>query len=972
MAANKELPLEIKQFAGIDRFDRGTVTPPNFFQTMNGYHIPSSGEIATIGGIEDLSGADLPGVQKIIHQAIHKDFGGREKLLNFFIPSIDGDTDFGEGLISGSDFSVVDAPTGGSKFYYVVLYGPGGCYKVVEITTSTTSDIMRFTVPSGIPDYICQINIYQAPSNIGITNGGLVASLNRRQSDFPASVDFVNVLSSVTTADAGVSSENQITPDHFVVQSYGDSGSLIPGKTYYTGVSSNVVASGSATPLDPGPFGYTYPRIRLYDVATNPLAFTLPEGKNSATVKYFFCSNMSGGELNIAGREFYNVWSFLGATNEDVLVSGDTEGAYSAKAVSSKTVNFDPPGFLAITVSVADDSFTQTPDDFTLDDESPVVFTTSDSGNKPGGLTDNGVYYIKYTLGKNTFVLYDSLADLKQGGAPVTITSTGSNYTAHNFEQVSLEVTYNHMTYNSNNGINMTESLFDNPRSMGGTYQQADNNRLDGVFVNSQFYPSVTDAAGGNFSKTYNAGADLVEYPLNSDSSDMLGCWVLDAETGDTYQLLANVNEKNFSITGSKKLAEYTGETKEGSLIQDPGISPSLLWAPADEIISTNQFTIRTYIGNGDNTLFQTNGYVLKPMIRSNGKQRVPTSKYVWSFASRLVCGGGVDSFQNSSNQVYYSEPDLPFDWGAGAPNTLNVFSGQDINGFASYSQNLTTSGFAQYLFISKKDGAFTWDGDTSNGAEQLYYGFGMASPQSFIETDFGPIFVSRENIYMLQQGNFTEIGDNVEPILRQLSDDQLSKIVATYHDKICKIGYPSVEGGALDRELWLELRTERGRMNKIITGPHELLPYNSQAATIIFGEDRDQRFSCSDTRIFKRDSGTDNNGSSISRKLVIDRLHMKNTHLRKLLTQIYIATQVNQNETFNLTLDFEDGSEQYTGTLKALLKNTRQLSQHMIRSRPWGRIASLTIENTSNKAHSIFNISLMHELQQRRLLRYK
>jgi hypothetical protein len=157
----------------------------------------------------------------------------------------------------------------------------------------------------------------------------------------------------------------------------------------------------------------------------------------------------------------------------------------------------------------------------------------------------------------------------------------------------------------------------------------------------------------------------------------------------------------------------------------------------------------------------------------------------------------------------------------------------------------------------------------------------------------------------------------------------------------------------------------------QVYSGPHVLTPYTHQCSSIIFGSDRDVRFAAVNARLYQLDTGDNNNGANINRSIVIDRLGMGANHFWKVMTDIYLATLVTANTTFTITLDFEDGSAQYVGTLSSPVANTRQLCQHLIRSRPRGRITKLTIAQSSNAPVSIFNIGMLFALQKRRLLRY-
>lgn len=979
MGTNEEKTLEINRFPGIDRFDEGTITPPNYFETLQNYHPKSLGELESISGVIDITedgDTDVPGVDRFIHTVVHKDFGGQEKLLAFFKPDIDDDTDFGEDLIDSSLFAVNGGSGSETRSFYVVLYGPGGVCRTIEvfnITAAFVNATITFTVPTGLPDFVCQINIFQIGTGTLSTsddyNAALSVSIQRRGGVFPASADF-----SPARVNSGTGL-NQITPSTLKVMGVVNDaeGSLIPGNIYYLGIASAMAPNTSNYLI------YQYPRCRLFTNQGVPLSFLMPTGGTGVNIRYFFEAPVS-----VTGISATRAWHFIGITPEDVLAGGYVDSDDTLGVITSQGAPFSGVAYAwssGTSVSTIDDTIAGV---FLTNiiadaggsagtDEFPVYLTSSSGGNLPGGLAVTTSYWIKVidfdgAGGVSIVKLAASLEDLKNGSF-IDITSAGSSYTSHTFTLTVADVYFREVPVNTNNGVTMVQNYTVNPRRLGESEQQAEPAsapspaRADGVFINAQFFPSGV---------RYLEGTDVRNYPYAGSGEVLnLGCWVLPNKQFDdeAYQLLANINEKNFSRTGEKILLSF-GIFNPSSVA--PIISPSLFWRPEDDVLSSKQLTLRTYLANNDNGIFYTNGYVLKPIIRSDSTVRIPTSKYITSFDARLVVGGGSESWQNTKNQVYYSGPDLPFNWGASAPNTFNVFSQQDINGFGAYSQNLTTSGFAQYLLISKKDALFSWSGDTQEGPQQLYFGFGMASPGSFIETDFGPILIARDNVYALQGGRLQDIGDNIEPILKSLSEEQLEKIVAVYHDKKIKFGYPSVAGEPLDREFWLELRTERGENVRYYSGPHILKSYDTQASTIIFGEDRDLRFSALGKRLYLRDTGSKNDTDSIDRKIVISRLTMDATHFQKLITQLYMATSVVSDETYNICFEFEDGTQQYIGALASLSVRSPQLCQMFIKGRVRGRIVKLVIENSSSTANSIYNISILYEIFKRRLLRYQ
>jgi len=364
----------------------------------------------------------------------------------------------------------------------------------------------------------------------------------------------------------------------------------------------------------------------------------------------------------------------------------------------------------------------------------------------------------------------------------------------------------------------------------------------------------------------------------------------------------------------------------------------------------------------------------MKPVMNSNGTVQIPQSRYITAFNNKLIMGGGAESLQNTQNQVYYSDSGTPFSWGTTGINTLNAFSKEPINGLGAYSQNLLNLSFTSFLIVSKRDGLFVWDGNTSDGAKQLYYSFGFAGPRAFSLTDFGPVFISRSNAFFIVGNDIKPIGDEVKTILQSLNDVQLHRVHCTYQNRIMKIMYPSVNSGDPDSdlELWLELRPEFGQVQKYWSGPHSLTGAYAQDTSLTFGTSRDVRASCSGVKIYQRDTGNANVSSNIARKIVISRLGMNADHFLKSIKWIYLALKIAGNETFTLTLDAEDGSSQLILSDSVLSSNgLRQLNQYSNTSRFLGRVNTLTIDQASQTPISIFDVSLIYDVLKRRTLRY-
>lgn len=470
-------------------------------------------------------------------------------------------------------------------------------------------------------------------------------------------------------------------------------------------------------------------------------------------------------------------------------------------------------------------------------------------------------------------------------------------------------------------------------------------------------------SAGGDYAATAAVGVNV------NPSSGVTGVWVtkeLPFTETTAYQIAPNIMEKSRSING--------GLVADTSVPFLSAFAPSFFWNVSGTEIHSVPLGDRLYCVNGQNPIFYTNGYVFRPIIKDNGGSPIPITKYIESVRDRLVCAGGPDNFANTSHQVFYSETNDPFNFGA-APvwNNFRVWSKDEINGMGVFSQNLDASGPNSFLVISKKDNLFTWNGltGTSQVVSELNYNLGFAGPRAFVKTKLGPVFVGRDNIYVFKSSDsILPFGYEFKDVLAALTDTQRNLVNCVFHEDRVKIAYPS-SGTDLDREIWLELRLEDGAIQKYYSGPHTLLPFNTQAVASSFDSISNLRLSSYNSLIYQRDSGTLNNGSSIARKIVINRLGLQQDHFLKLMTRVYMAIKIGQNETFTLTFDQEDGSSQTVKSEVALVATAaRQLLQAHVVDRVLGRVNSLTIDNTSTMALSIYDISMLFNVIRRRQLR--
>lgn len=390
---------------------------------------------------------------------------------------------------------------------------------------------------------------------------------------------------------------------------------------------------------------------------------------------------------------------------------------------------------------------------------------------------------------------------------------------------------------------------------------------------------------------------------------------------------------------------------------------------------SSQRFIRRLFVANGYNVPWFVSGPVLKPLFKLTGKADIPTAKLITATRENLVIGGGSSNVFYTQGFIYASAAVQPWDFGTGAGNAIFVISNDasDFVGFGIYSENLQVSGPTSYLVIGKENSVAVWNGSiTSPTVVQIDKAVGFASPNCFVNTNFGPVFVGRDNIYMMQTANqIIPVGFDVDTLIKGMAPSQLAQVKAVWHEKTVKILYQDIDYG--DSELWFELMTSNGQLRSPFSGPHKMKAALGQVVMPKFGAETQLRVSFDALNLYRRDAlGTAiNDGVFQPRKLVISRLGMGSDHFQKVMTKVYLALQIQADEVFTLTFDFEDGSSQSVITGTALLANgARQLRQFFMEDRIMGRIVKITIENNSIYTLSIFDVSLLFDTKRRRLLR--
>lgn len=434
------------------------------------------------------------------------------------------------------------------------------------------------------------------------------------------------------------------------------------------------------------------------------------------------------------------------------------------------------------------------------------------------------------------------------------------------------------------------------------------------------------------------------------------------------------------TISDSNRIEIYPNPTMWNWTIQSSGLttlsaSPRELPSFFEDSGTVNHalFQNRTFFVNGYNVPFYTNGQCLKPITKANGVASPPViCKNVSAVGNRLVFGGGPSNiFYTEGYIVASASADFMTYSGGSAVQllTLSPDSG-DIIGLGRYSQDLSVDGAISYLVIGKERSILVANLDSSTPyVREISRESGFASDKCFVNTTMGPIFVGRDNVYRMISANQVEpIGFQVDSIIKAMSKSTLATVKALWHEDNVKIGW--VDADETDTELWLQLKRNPGGVSLKYSGLHYMKPYVSMAVIPRFGELINYRVSIYGADLYSRDSSSSasNVGTAQDRVLVISRLGMGRDHFRKVMTRLYLALIMEVDETFDITLDFEDGSAQYTTSSTALIANgPRQFLETLLDERPMGRVVKVTVENSSENLLSILDVSLLFNTKRRR-----
>ncbi len=447
------------------------------------------------------------------------------------------------------------------------------------------------------------------------------------------------------------------------------------------------------------------------------------------------------------------------------------------------------------------------------------------------------------------------------------------------------------------------------------------------------------------------------------------------------YQIIPTRGTQLYTVNQPKSITSFYAQTVDVFI---PMCASSFVVSYGQGIKSATYIN-KMFFVNGQDYPFYSNGYTIKPAARDNssngtttGVPYLPITTQIAVFKDRLILGGGQNSVFNTQNVVYYSQPGSPtiFTAANGVAAPINFISAlqadsDSIVGLGVYSESLSTQGVTGFLVIGKARTVYTWDGTTTSGAQPIQQKTGFASGKCFVSSAYGPVFVGRDNVYLMSPGGRADkIGNDVEAILKAIPDTKIQFVNVVFHDSHVKIGYQDTTN--VDRELWLDFRSDDGQVIPIFTGPHVMTPYIDQDVNASFNSVRDCRFSFDSSKIYKRDNFSSylDNGSNIP--VILD------------TNEFWIRAKINKQETLTLTIALRDSKStgsglDYTSTNDDFSVNETlvlpyagssenyRLFQDTLTTRYRGSLLSLTITMSTNVSFKIQSMSILSEVARRR-----
>lgn len=940
MATSKLNTLQIKNFTGVDRFTEGTEQKPDSFETIQNMFAPNPGELKSLSGVTKLNSSTMAGVGTILHTK----FLDTPTLTGLTIIQ-DPTSSSANGPDSMAGFGFVPVAGANTWDIYVQGVGTGICSGTkYTVGAASATAAIAVTVPS-LTSKTRSVNFWIGTS--GDVGPALIwAGSMYRQLDGTFVTSTSITPPSAATPPTSLSSL-AYPPGRFSATE-GTGGGLIGGRTYYFGIAPSYrCASGSSS---------TFATTSLVtNVATTSalgsyqvMSKYLNNGNNKIDYSFGFLPfDMPTTTLAPVNTSMVidKAIVFAGLTPEDMQPIGLGDGVAKPVNIGSTFINNIVADGTATNPLPLGDTIRSTYK-YPVD---TILYVSEMTITVPGLAKGQYCFVVSSIIsGSSAFIKVSATSK----GIPLNITVAAVGQRIE-FKTRQIDGTMTFLPHSLNmqpvtSSITSTAVL---PISGTGRYYSLvcpfyprdSSNIIDPILD-----PSVATSvkASGIFYKDASLN-DSLRYdlfaPFFQPSVDLSNVgWEL-TNPSDNY------TDRNFSISKTKA-------------------------------IQSRLFGSRIWMVNGYNEPFYTNGHVLKsgiPTVNtgSNLYHRWPITKFIEFFKNKMTLTNSASNASYTQGYLEYSEEiDVSnFNYVNSTPRAVSFNSGDqsDVRGLNIYSQDLTSVGAASFLVIGKRNSISVWDGDAAKNPNQISKSTGLAGPNAYTLTKFGPVFIGSDNVYLFNTSqDVTPIGNNIRDIIRSLTDDQLYNLNCVFHDEDIKIGYASEVD--INSELWLRVFKVSGGLNTVWTGPHLMKAYTLQTQIPFWNGEREYRISTLDANVYRRDDpgSSINDSLDIVRRLKINNLGLQSDHFLKLIQALNLHLRLSEDEDFTLSLEGEDGSQSIVVAFTASSSgNIRMLKQVQIPQRFLARVLTLTLENANNSDMSIYDLSLLFSMIRRRLL---
>jgi hypothetical protein len=951
VATQKESTLQIKQFKGRDTFTEGTQQEPDVFEVIQNMEVDNPGELKAINGVTRLNEIAPSAFQAItnVDKILHAKFLNTPKEKGLFL-LCEEDYSNSDPSPPGVTFSTSG---GGAANYDVYVQGIDSvgnkANKFTPVSIQANGLTVTFTNPDNFPR--CRsINIFIG--TVGATGAALIwsGSVYRKvDGTFPTSVTVFPPLAATPSIKSVPYFAGTFTA------SSASGGTLDPDRVYYFGLGPWFKAVG-ATDNIPSNIA----ECSLYSGGSagsngvQVMSGYVRSGYNALDFTFDFCPyEIPDGSTAPISAEMVQtkVCVFFGITPEDLMPVGNSDGI---SIPWTKT---------QVTTSVSTASVVLAADTIATAYNIPVgaLIKYNVGTGSVTGLVDGSYYWVVSSSGG--VIKLSATA----GGAAVDLTAVvAGNF---NLRWSKVTGTVKHVPHSTDRGCS--------------AYRISDVGNVVPVAGTGRYY------------------AGYVPYYYNQNTFRLV----------DT---LANrIPTTESGLTGIKKTfgIYFKEKTFNPNLRKDcfaPVFNPAVNVYTYGWDLSLNSSDYHNFGGGGSDEMqsrlfgnriwmvdgvsepFYTNGYVLKsgtPTKNASADtyQRWPITKYIEFFKGKMILTSSSGNQSFNQGYVYYSSdnvggfPDITyFHMNTTTPRqlALNTSDQSDIVGLNVYSQDLSNVGAESFLVVGKKSSVFVWSGDTTTAPKQISKATGFAGPNCFSLTKFGPIFVGTDNVYLFRTSqDVIPIGYGVRDIILGLSKTELYNVNVVYHKENVKIAY--TDSSHLDKEIWLKLIQQGGGINNIWTGPHTLASFDGQTIIDAWDSEEDYRLSYINVTTYENylqrrdDPGSFlNEGQNITRRLKIRNLGLQADQLLKLITRLHLGLRLTADETFDMTLDSQDGSQSIVVKFDVTnTGNSRQMKQVIVPQRWLTRVLTLTLENTNNSDISIYDFSILFQSLRRRQL---